>query len=112
VATVRTITLIDDLEGGTADETVSFALDGVSYEIDLSSKNADGLRKALAPYIDGGRRSGKAPRARARAARGSVVVDKEQNVAIRTWAHSRGISVNKRGRIPAEVVEKYHAANA
>jgi hypothetical protein len=43
--------LIDDLDGGEAEETVRFGLDGTEYEIDLSAKNADALRKALAWYI-------------------------------------------------------------
>ena len=54
------IRLIDDIEGGEADETVSFALDGKSYEIELSKKNAAGLRKLLAPYIENGRVAGRA----------------------------------------------------
>ena len=53
----QTITkLIDDLDGGEAHETVEFGLDGYSYEIDLSSKNAGKLRHALATYVDHGTR--------------------------------------------------------
>ena len=55
------VRLIDDIDGGEADETVSFALDGKSYEIELSKKNAAGLRKLLAPYIESGRAAGRAP---------------------------------------------------
>ena len=32
--------LEDDLDGGPADDTVTFALDGKDYEIDLSTANA------------------------------------------------------------------------
>ena len=45
------IILEDDYDGGTAEETVTFALDGAEYEIDLSSKNAAGLRDALARWV-------------------------------------------------------------
>ena len=39
-----TVTLVDDFDGdGPADETVEFSIDGVSYEIDLSVKNAKRL---------------------------------------------------------------------
>ena len=34
------VVLEDDVDGSPADETVSFGLDGVSYEIDLSAANA------------------------------------------------------------------------
>lgn len=61
----QTITLIDDLNGKTASETVSFALDRMSYVIDLDKRNAARLRKALAAYISAGRYRGKViPRSR------------------------------------------------
>lgn len=50
------VVLTDDLDGGDADETVQFALDGVSYEIDLSTANAEALREALAWIFHGGGR--------------------------------------------------------
>ena len=43
------VTLSDDIDGGVAEETVHFAVDGKSYEIDLSARNAEKLRSALAP---------------------------------------------------------------
>jgi hypothetical protein len=49
--------LIDDLDGGQADGTLRFGLDGTDYEIDLSAKHAETLRKALAPYLDAARRT-------------------------------------------------------
>jgi hypothetical protein len=45
-----TVTLEDDLDGGPAEETVRFGFGGAEYEIDLSSKNAAGFRKRLAPF--------------------------------------------------------------
>lgn len=105
--------LIDDLDGGEAQETVKFALDGHSYEIDLSSKNATKLRNALAPYLDSAKRlAGRAGPSIGRAAggrsRAGAVGDREQNQAIRAWAQRRGLEVAPRGRIKQEIVELYH----
>ena len=108
---VQTI-LVDDLDGGTAEETVAFALDGVAYEIDLSGKNASKLRDAFASYVGVAR---KAPKGGTRVAgvrpRGTAVADREQNQAIRDWAKKKGFNVSDRGRIPADIVEKYNASN-
>lgn len=108
-----TVTLVDDFDGdGPADETVEFSIDGVSYEIDLSAKNAKKLRDDLKQWIDAGRRVGGRRRGRsgaaAKAGRGSI--DREQSAAIREWARRNGHKVSTRGRIPAEVIEAFHAA--
>jgi hypothetical protein len=110
----RTISmLIDDLDGGDADETVTFGIDGVQYQIDLSAKNATKMREALARYVDAGMRVGRSPRPTARPTteRGRVpaAVDRDQNRAIRAWAQSKGIEVSDRGRIKQEIVDRYHA---
>lgn len=95
----------DDLDSTPADETVQFSIDGVTYEIDLSEKNAKKLRSSLSMYTDHARKiRGQRPRARARA--------KTQTADIRTWAKSKGIHVNERGRIPAGVMAKYEAASS
>lgn len=100
------VVLIDDLDGGDADRTVSFALEGMGYEIDLSTANAAKLRDALAPYIEAGRRaSGKRATRRGRASAGS------RSAEIRAWAAANGIAVNPRGRVPADVVAKFEAAH-
>ena len=95
------VVLEDDLDGGTADETVVFGLDGTSYEIDLTKKNAAKLRDALAPWVAAGRRTGGsrggARRGRGRAARGSQAGD------VRAWARANGYQVSERGRISAEI---------
>jgi Lsr2 len=49
--------LIDDLDGGEAEGTIRFGLDGAEYEIDLSAGHADALRRALAPYVSAARRA-------------------------------------------------------
>lgn len=110
-----TVTLVDDLDGGTAEETVEFSIDGVTYEIDLSNDNAVKLRDALAGYVAHARRAGGRRRASAAAPKrsggGRASVDREQNAAMREWARKNGYKVSDRGRIPAEVVEAYHKAH-
>jgi hypothetical protein len=103
--------LIDDLDGGDADETVKFALDGVQYEIDLSKKNASKLRDAFASYAAKGRKIGRGGVVvGGRTARGrGGAVDREQNKAIRAWAKQQGKDISNRGRIPQEIVDEYHA---
>jgi hypothetical protein len=102
------IELTDDFDGRKADETVTFALDGVTYEIDLSAKNAAELRQALAAYIEVGRRvrggrSAAAPRSAGR----STDYDP---AAVRAWAASNKVNVSARGRISADVLARYRAA--
>ncbi|NYH41187.1 hypothetical protein HNR22_000914 [Micromonospora jinlongensis] len=104
--------LTDDLDGGKADRTVEFSLDGVAYTIDVSDENAGVLRKALDPYINAGRRIGRGPVESARTVRRSgrpagAGMDREQNRAIREWAVKNGYKISERGRIPVEVVEAY-----
>jgi hypothetical protein len=107
--------LIDDLDGGDAAETVSFALDGTSYEIDLSKKNAAAFRKSLERYVRAGRRKGgsrPAPRRRAVKATSNGAKSKRNfNLAqLREWAGASGVAVPSRGRIPQAVVAQYKAA--
>jgi hypothetical protein len=96
----------DDLDGSQAEGTLTFALEGVQYEVDLSAKNAERLRKALTPYIEAGRRVGGA-RGRRSSKRSTGEIDPK---AVRAWAESNGIEVSGRGRISAEIVEQYRTA--
>lgn len=106
------VSLVDDLDGSEADETVEFGLDGISYQIDLSAKNAEGLRETLSQYVDHARRSGGRKRSARLGSTGRTAsVDREQNQAIRAWARKNGYAVSDRGRIPTEVVEAYHKQN-
>jgi hypothetical protein len=107
VAQKITVTLEDDLDGSPADRTMRFGLDGAEYEIDVSQKNADNLRIALAPFIDHARRLTSGGPAR-RGGRGEPA--RQRSASIRAWAREHGIAVNERGRIPANVVEQYEAA--
>jgi hypothetical protein len=102
--------LLDDLDGKEAAETVAFGLDGALYEIDLSSKNAAKLRDAVAAYVGAARKAGRVPARGKGRTSGSAAADREQNQAIREWAKKQGLNVSERGRIPAEIVEKYHAS--
>ncbi len=100
------IILEDDLTGGAADETVTFALDGTTYEIDLSTKNAAALRDAFAPYVGHARKVGRA----GKAAKKSTQLGASAG-EIRAWAKSNGFDVPERGRIPANVREAFDAAS-
>lgn len=98
------ITLEDDLDGSEASETVQFAIDGAEYEIDLNEEHANELRQALGRFADAARKSsggrgrsvGRRPSSRSSDAK-----------AIRQWALDKGLKVNTRGRIQADIVEQY-----
>jgi len=111
------VVLVDDLDGSDAAETVTFGIDGVDYEIDLSDGNAQELRGALSRYIDAGRRvagrkaagrrsgGGKGRRVASGADGGPSASD------IRAWARENGWDVPERGRVSADVREAYAAAH-
>jgi hypothetical protein len=104
------VVLVDDIDGGSADETVSFSLDGVAYEIDLTTGNAAKMREAMAAYVGSARRVGgrsAAGRGRRRAGGGKD----NRTAQIRAWARENGHTVNDRGRIPADVVTAYETAH-
>ena len=100
------IILEDDLDGSEATETVSFALDGTSYEIDLNQGNAAQLRDALSVYIGHGRKVSSGRRAARRSS-----ADGHSAKEIRDWARSNGYTVPDRGRIPADVRTAFDAAH-
>ena len=103
--------LIDDLDGGEAEGTLRFGLDGTEYEIDLNAEHADKLRKALTPFIDAARRApGSATQRPGRVGRRVARNDRTDPTAVRVWAKSQGIEVKDRGRVPTELVVKFKAA--
>ena len=104
------VILVDDIDGGEATETVSFGLDGVTYEIDLNADNAGQLREALAPWIGHGRKVGRSAAPRSARRSGSSRSSSNAN-EIREWARANGHKVNDRGRISAEIKAAYEAAN-
>ncbi|QBX54952.1 Lsr2 family protein [Nocardioides seonyuensis] len=105
------IVLVDDLDGSEATQTVSFAIDGTSYEMDLNDANAASLREALAGYIGharkvtGGTRRGSGRRTSSGSGSGG------NTKAVREWAKSQGMEVSERGRISADVQQAYDAAH-
>ena len=105
--------LVDDINGQAADESITFGLDGVQYEIDLTSKNAAKLRDALAPFVAAGTKLGRTGigvgRGRDGRGRSPARSDREVNQAIRDWAKSHDIEVSDRGRIKQEIVDRYNA---
>lgn len=114
MAQQKRVELIDDIEGSAADETITFGLDGASYEIDLSEANATDLRKSLTEFVDHAKRLGRhkpvTPGQRTKPAKPSGIStrdERERTRAIRTWARAAGYTVSDRGRIPAHIVDAY-----
>ena len=103
MATKVLTTLQDDIDGSNATQTIRFALDGIEYEIDVSDRNANRLRNSLSEFIAHSRKVG------GRRAPKSASSGKVDTKAVRKWAKANGIEVSSRGRIPAEVVERYKA---
>jgi hypothetical protein len=104
------VELIDDLDGGKAEETVSFGLDGRTYNIDLSGRNAKALRKAMAPFVGSARKVG-APRQGRGGARKATVRSGPSTQEVREWARAQGMQIADRGRIPADVTAQFQAAH-
>jgi nucleoid-associated protein Lsr2 len=105
------VTLVDDLDGGKADETLVFGLDGTRYVIDLSEKNAKKLRDTLAKYIEaarrdrGGRAAGRPGAARKTAQAGPNTSE------VREWAKAQGFEVSERGRVSKDLIVKFQEAH-
>lgn len=100
------IVLIDDLDGSEATETMSFGLDGATYEIDLSDDNARKLRDALSEWVSHSRRTG------GRARRGTrSTAPASDTTKIREWAQANDYSVSDRGRIAQEIRDAYYAVH-
>jgi len=102
------IVLVDDLDGTEATETVTFGLDGTSYEIDLNDANAAALREALSGYVGHARKSSGGSRRRKSA---GTAASSSNTKDVREWAKSQGMEVSERGRISADVQQAYDAAH-
>jgi Lsr2 len=100
---------IDDIDGGPAEGTIRFGLDGTDYEIDLSTAHSEELHKVLAGYVTHARKAAVTARRGSRGRRSADVLDTRK---VREWARAEGIDIKERGRVPAEVIEKYKAAGA
>lgn len=99
------IVLVDDIDGSEAVETVSFGLDGATYEIDLNEKNARALRDSFAGYLGHAR---KMTNSRGRKAKSTSSGPSARE--LRDWARSNGYEVSDRGRVPSEVRDAFEAA--
>ncbi|WP_375424768.1 Lsr2 family protein [uncultured Friedmanniella sp.] len=99
----------DDLDGSEIDaegKSVSFSLEGATYEIDLSSKNVEKLREDLRVYTE------KARRVTGRGTRGGKAEPAPVDTrAVRAWAEEKGLGVSSRGRLSTELIEQYRAAH-
>ena len=105
------VEMLDDIDGTPAAHTVPFALDGVTYEIDLSDENAAALRDELARFIAAGRRiGGRKVRVATGQSTTTSTTDRERNQQIRAWANSNGYEVSERGRLSSEVIAAYEQA--
>ena len=104
------IVLVDDLDGTEATETVSFGLDGTTYEIDLNDANAASLREALSGYVGHARKVAGGGR-RARRSSGGSSSSSSNTKDVREWAKAQGMEVSERGRISADVQQAYDAAH-
>ena len=104
MAQLVVVTLSDDIDGSEAAETIAFGLDGKSYEIDLNEANAKKLRKALAPYVDAGRKRSRSGQTYKQT---QVAPDP---AAVRAWAQANKLDVPARGRIPKRVYEAFAEA--
>ena len=80
----KVVVLVDDRDGSVAEQTISFAFKGVSYEIDLSKENAEEFERVISPWISAARRR---------------------------WAREKGISLSERGRIPTAIIEQFEKEN-
>jgi hypothetical protein len=100
---------IDDIDGGEAEGTVRFGLDGADYEIDLNAEHTEELRHALAIYVAHARRVGSPVRRVARPRRGAAGID---TAKVREWAKDNGYAIKNRGRVPGDLLVKYQAATA
>lgn len=94
-------TLIDDVTGESADETVTFSVDGVDYVIDLTTGHANELRDALAEWVSHARKKPHTNRTRASSTRRADLAD------VRAWARNNGHKIADRGRVPADVLAAY-----
>lgn len=101
------IELVDDIDGSTADETITFSIDGAHYEIDLSAENAEKIRAEIGEWAEKGTRVARKKARRASAPSSSS----EENARIRQWAKDNGYEVGDRGRISAEIRQAYADAH-
>lgn len=102
----RTV-LVDDMDGGDADVTIAFVVNGESYSIDLSTRNAEAFWSAIAPYVEAASKKLNDRQSSLNAQLAGV----EQRALIREWARKKGVEISSRGRIPQDIIEEYNKHN-
>ena len=110
MARTTTVQLIDDIDGSQAAETVRFAVDGRTYEIDLSTEHAEGLRHSLEPFVAVARRAGPVDASPRRGQGRHGRPPGGDSSGVRAWAKENGVPVSPRGRVPQDVVDQYTSA--
>ncbi len=109
MATKTSVIITDDLDGSANAQTVTFSIDGATYEIDLAKKNRAKLERQMAPYVEAARRvSRRSAGTRTRGQRSA----RSDRAGIRVWAKEQGFKVSERGRISADIVAQYEAAHS
>ena len=103
---VRTV-LVDDMDGGDADVTIAFVINGEGYSMDLSNENADAFHRALAPWLAIATKGRNDREATVK----NYLAGVEQRAALRKWAAQKGLDVSARGRIPQEITDEYNRAH-
>jgi Spy/CpxP family protein refolding chaperone len=101
------VVVSDDLDGSDGAETVTFGLDGVSYEIDLAEKNQAKFEKAFEPYVQAARRISRSRRTSSARTTGPRI----DRAVVRAWAKEQGLHVSERGRIRVVVMQQYEASH-
>lgn len=111
------ILLTDDLDGSEASETVAFAIDGVTYEIDLTDEHARKLRESVSDYVASartlsGRRAPSTKRAATKTTGAQLSGDRPDTQQVREWAKEHGIEVSERGRLSNDLIVRFQEANS
>jgi hypothetical protein len=105
IGMAQKVVLVDDIDGVSQAQTVSFSYEGRNFEIDLSSKNRAAMLKAIKPYADAARQVGSRRRGNSKSS------SKNDPKTIRAWALQAGYALNARGRVPADVIDAYRKAH-
>lgn len=129
--TTQTIeVVVDDLDQKTpaTNNGITLTLNSRTVELDLSDKSLVKLTTLLKPYFEAGRKvtqpAAEAPKARkprkaaakkktpVRTAAGKEPRNSGNSTdsEVRTWAIANGVEVNKSGRVPKAVFDKFYEA--
>lgn len=107
MSTLKLVRFVDDLDPEIDQDvqTMTFALDGKEYEIDLGEVNREKLLDALAEFIAAARKIGKPEkRNTTRLTRSTTPKDPTEAQQARAWAKENGVEVSERGRVSSEVI--------